>query len=58
MESTTFKECRLKKRGNNHDHTSKPKDFDAFLAALDTSVKPNTALSRVFERLTGQVGRQ
>lgn len=37
--------------------TLKPKDFDAFLAALDTPTKPNSALKRAFKRHADQVRR-
>jgi len=37
--------------------TLKPKDFEAFLAALDKSSKPNSALKRAFKRHTDQVRR-
>jgi len=37
--------------------TLKPKDFEAFLAALDAPVKPNAALKRAFKRHAGQVRR-
>ena len=37
--------------------TLKPKDFEAFLNALDVPVKPNAALKRAFKRRTGQVRR-
>jgi uncharacterized protein (DUF1778 family) len=37
--------------------TLKPKDFEAFLAALDTSAKPNAALKRAFKRHADQVRR-
>lgn len=37
--------------------TLKPKDFDAFLAALDAPPKPNAALKRAFKRHAGQVRR-
>ena len=30
--------------------TLKPKDFEAFLAALDASAKPNATLKRAFKR--------
>ena len=35
--------------------TLKPKDFEAFLAALDAPTKPNAALTRAFERHADQV---
>lgn len=35
--------------------TLKPKDFEAFLAALDAPVKPNAALKRAFKRHADQV---
>jgi len=37
--------------------TLKPKDFEAFLAALDTPAKPNAALKRAFKRHVAQVRR-
>ncbi len=37
--------------------TLKPKDFEAFLAALDAPVKPSAALKRAFKRHTDQVRR-
>lgn len=37
--------------------TLKPKDFQAFLAALDTPVKPNPALKKAFKRHAVQVSR-
>jgi len=37
--------------------TLKPKDFEAFLAALDKPVKPNAALKRAFKRHADQVRR-
>jgi uncharacterized protein (DUF1778 family) len=37
--------------------TLKPKDFEAFLAALDTPAKPNAALKRAFKRHAAQVRR-
>ena len=37
--------------------TLKPEDFHAFLAALDTPVKPNPALKKAFKRHAGQVSR-
>ena len=37
--------------------TLKPKDFEAFLAALDTPAKPNSALKRAFKRHADQVRR-
>ncbi len=37
--------------------TLKPKDFEAFLAALDAPAKPNAALKRAFKRHADQVGR-
>lgn len=37
--------------------TLKPKDFEAFLAALDTGAKPNAALKRAFKRHASQVRR-
>ena len=37
--------------------TLKPKDFDAFLAALDAPAKPKAALKRAFKRHTDQVRR-
>jgi uncharacterized protein (DUF1778 family) len=36
--------------------TLKPKDFEAFLAALDTPAKPNAALKRAFKRHADQIG--
>ncbi len=35
--------------------TLKPKDFEAFLAALDAPAKPNAALKRAFKRHAEQV---
>ena len=35
--------------------TLKPKDFQAFLAALDTPAKPNSALKKAFKRHAKQV---
>ncbi len=35
--------------------TLKPKDFEAFLAALDAPAKPNAALKRAFKSHTDQV---
>jgi uncharacterized protein (DUF1778 family) len=35
----------------------KPKDFHAFLAALDAPVKRNPALKKAFKRHAGQVSR-
>lgn len=35
--------------------TLKPKDFEAFLTALDKPAKPNAALTRAFERHRDQV---
>jgi len=43
-----------------HEHESitlKPKDFEAFLAALDTPVKPGASLKRAFKRHADQVRR-
>lgn len=37
--------------------TLKPKDFEAFLAALDAPIKPNAALKRAFRRHADQVRR-
>jgi len=37
--------------------TLKPKDFEAFLAALDAPGKPNAALKRAFNRHDKQVSR-
>lgn len=37
--------------------TLKPKDFQAFLAALDTPVKPNPALKKALKRHAAQVSR-
>ena len=37
--------------------TLKPKDFEAFLAALDTPSKPNAALKRAFKRHAAQISR-
>ncbi|MGV8933752.1 MAG: DUF1778 domain-containing protein [Gallionellaceae bacterium] len=37
--------------------TLKPKDFDAFLAALDTPTKSNAALNRAFKRHAKQISR-
>jgi len=37
--------------------TLQPKDFEAFLAALDTSAKPGAALKRAFKRHADQVRR-
>jgi uncharacterized protein (DUF1778 family) len=37
--------------------TLKPKDFHAFLAALDAPVKRNPALKKAFKRHAGQVSR-
>ncbi len=37
--------------------TLKPKDFEAFLAALDAPAKPNAALKRASKRHTNQVHR-
>lgn len=37
--------------------TLKPKDFEAFLAALDAPAKPSAALKRAFKRHTDQVRR-
>jgi len=37
--------------------TLKPKDFEAFLAALDSPGKPNVALKRAFKRHADQAGR-
>ena len=35
--------------------TLRPKDFEAFLEALDTPAKPNAALKRAFKRHTSLV---
>ena len=37
--------------------TLKPKDFQAFLAALDAPAKPNAALKLAYKRHTAQVRR-
>lgn len=37
--------------------TLKPKDFEAFLAALDAQTKPNAALRRAFKRHADQIRR-
>lgn len=37
--------------------TLKPKDFDAFLLALDAPAQPNAALTRAFKRHADQVRR-
>ena len=37
--------------------TLQPKDFQAFLAALDTHVSPNSALKKAFKRHAEQVSR-
>lgn len=37
--------------------TLKPKDFEAFLAALDTPAKPNAALKHAFKRHAAHVSR-
>lgn len=37
--------------------TLKPKDFEAFMAALDAPAKPNAALKRAFKRHADQVRR-
>ncbi|MFZ1319812.1 MAG: DUF1778 domain-containing protein [Candidatus Nitrotoga sp.] len=37
--------------------TLKPKDFEAFLTALDVPAKPNAALKRAFKRHADQVRR-
>ena len=37
--------------------TLKPKDFEAFLAALDAPAKPNAALKRAFKRHADQTHR-
>jgi len=37
--------------------TLKPKDFEAFLAALDAPLKPNAAMGRAFKRHTDKVRR-
>ena len=41
----------------NESISLKPKDFQAFLAALDTPVKPNSALKNAFKRHTKLVSR-
>lgn len=41
----------------NERITLKPKDFHAFLAALDTPVKPNAALKKALKRHAVQVAR-
>ena len=38
--------------------TLKPKDFEAFLAALDTTAKPNAALKRALKRHAVQIGHK
>jgi len=41
-----------------HESTTlKPKDFEAFMAALDAPAKPNAALKRARKQLTEQVRR-
>jgi uncharacterized protein (DUF1778 family) len=43
-----------------HEHeaiTLEPKDFEAFLAALDAPTTPNAALERAFNRHADQVRR-
>ena len=43
---------------NEHESiTLKPKDFEAFLAALDQPSRPNSALKRALKRHAGQVRR-
>jgi len=37
--------------------TLKPEDFQAFLAALDTPAKPNSALKKAFKRHAERVSR-
>ncbi len=37
--------------------TLKPKDFQAFLSALDRPAKPNPALKRAFKRHSANTGR-
>ena len=37
--------------------TLKPKDFEAFLAALDAPCKPNAALKRAFKHHDAQIRR-
>ena len=37
--------------------TLKPKDFEAFLAALDAPAQPNATLKRAFKRHANQVRR-
>jgi uncharacterized protein (DUF1778 family) len=41
----------------NESITLRPKDFQAFLAALDAPAKPNAALKRAFKRRFEQVRR-
>lgn len=41
----------------NESISLKPADFHAFLAALDTPVKPNPALKKAFKRHAAQVSR-
>ncbi len=41
----------------NEAITLKPKEFQAFLAALDAPAKPNAALKRAFKRNDAQVRR-
>lgn len=41
----------------NESITLKPEDFHAFLAALDTPVKPNSALKEAMKRHSEQVAR-
>lgn len=41
----------------NESITLKPEDFHAFLAALDTPVKPNPALKKAMNRHAEQVAR-
>ncbi len=42
---------------NHESITLKPKDFEAFLVALDKPSKPNAALKRAFNRHADQVSR-
>lgn len=41
----------------NESITLQPKDFHAFLAALDAPVQPNPALEKAFNRHSEQVSR-
>jgi len=41
----------------NENITLKPEDFHAFLAALDTPVKPNPALKKAMKRHSEQVAQ-